>query len=1106
MSDLRLWLQALDLEKYAEIFARNDVDLSVVPDLTDQDLEKLGVTLGHRRKLIAAAARLRSDPAAPIAGPSENRSPRRSQQAVERRQVTVLFVDLVGSTALSKKLDPEDMGHLLRVYRDACAAVIAKYDGHVAQYLGDGILAYFGYPRAQEDAAERAVRAALDTVNEIGRLKHSDGQPLEVRAGIATGLVATSEMADQDAAGEQTVVGETPNLAARLQALAEPTTVLVSPSTHRLTYRFFEYLFAGEHSLKGYHEPLAVWRVLGESAVESRFVAARGTGRDTIIGRERELVFLSDSWERATRGEGHVVLVTGEAGMGKSRLIEAFAERISERPVRLLRCQCSPYHSNSPLHPVRQLVRHRLDIRENLPAAENLTRIDRMLAHIGRPSQVSRLLMAELLEIPSGETLSPMEMTAVQRKNETLALLQDFLLAGLDGATVLLLVEDAHWSDPTTRSLIDRLLKRIEKERALVLITFRPELKTAWADHPNVSAIWCKQLGRDLCAALIRQVVGQMQVDGSVIGQIVARSDGVPLFVEELTKAVVDVGSAQGKAVPLTLQDSLAARLDRLGKSKAVAQAAAVIGREFSHSLLALIAEQSGPELESALGNLATAGLILRTGEESPANYRFNHSLVQEAAYEGLARNRRQALHARIADQLSAGAEATPEADPGLIAYHFSRAGEVERAFRYWLRAAQLAGRRSAFAEAQANLNAALEEADRISDPSLRARLTLEAQLKLGAVHIIQGGPASDPARLALERAHALAKQADPGPELFQAAWGLYLNAASKYDFDEARMRGDELIAVSRTLNDEDLQFEALHHHWGMAYFTGQTLEMLRRSKLGMDRYDSGRHHRFSEVYGGHDPGVCAHACQSLGLALLGRSTAVRQLAGATIRLADGLEHPVTLAFSLGLVSHAAHLAGDFGTCSEYAERMLRVAEKYEFAQQRAFALFMLGSARVLGGDLETGLQQMLSSFDVASTYRFPVIYPSLAMAEALLRAQRYADASKIVTRTFDSLRTPESGLFVSELWRLRAELALSTSPGAAETAERDLRAALRIASEQGANVFRLRAGLALAKLLADEGRREDARSALAHACPEPLPDFIGPEIRRAADLQARLN
>ena len=890
MSDFKLWLQSVGLEKYGEVFASHDIDLTVAPDLTEQDLEKLGLSLGHRRKFMAAAAKFRTAPASSPVASAQAQPVDQLAPAVERRQLTVVFVDLVGSTALGTELDPEDLIQLLRQYRDACTAVIAKFDGFIAQYLGDGILVYFGFPQAQEHAGERAVRAGLEIAGKIGQLKQPDGRALQARVGIATGLVVTGGATGVGTAGEETVVGDTPNLAARLQSLADPGCVLVGPTTHQLTSNFFEFSFLGEHAIKGFRDSISVWKVLGESAIENRFAAAHAAAAGPIVGRERELAFLYDSWQRATRGDGHVVLLAGEAGIGKSRLLEALAERVSEEPHRLLRCQCSPYHRNSVLFPFKTLLRHRLDISRDLPSQENLDRISRMLERVGRHARSSTLLLAELLEVCSGDTLSSIEMTPNQRKEETLTILEDLLMAPLDGP-VLLLLEDAHWSDQTTQTLIERLLKRIGREHALVLITHRPELKTNWSEHPQGTLITCKQIGHEHCAALIRNVASRMQMDDTLIREIVTRSDGVPLFAEELTKAVLDLRSLGASAVPLTLQDSLMARLDRLGPAKDIAQIASVIGRQFSYALLEAIAGASDIDLRAALARLRESGLIFEAGNEGESSYSFNHSLVQEAAYESLSRSRRQSLHKEIAHHLESQSNATGESEPTLIAHHYSRAGEAEKSFHYWLLAADRSGQRLAFAESVDNLTSALAEAERVADPKLRTRLKLDAQLRLGATLAIHKGPQTNEAALALEQAKTLAKEANAGPQLFQATWGLYLNAARNRRLDKVEVLGEELTTISREIGDEDLKFEALHHRWGSAYFFGQTAKMLEYATEGTEHYDRDRHHKFSYVFAGHDPGACAYGCRATALGMAGHSRSVRPALDAGLALATSLQH-----------------------------------------------------------------------------------------------------------------------------------------------------------------------------------------------------------------------
>jgi class 3 adenylate cyclase len=1104
MSDFTLWLQSLGLEKYSAVLASHDIDLTVVPDLTEQDLEKLGLSLGHRRKFLTAAAKFRPVTTSSAVAPAQVQAPSQPAPLAERRQVTVVFIDLVGSTAFGSELDPEDLIRLLRQYREACVAAVAKYDGYIAQYLGDGILVYFGFPLALEHAAERAVRAGLETVEKVGRLKRPDGLPLQCRVGIATGLVVTGAASGVGAAGEETVVGDTPNLAARLQSTAEPDCVLVSPSTHQLTGDFFDYTFLGAQAIKGFNEPVLVWKALRESATESRFAAAHAAAAGPMIGRERELAFLYDSWRRATQGDGHIVLLAGEAGMGKSRLLEALAERVREEPHRLLRCQCSPYHRNSVLFPIKALLRHRLDIGRDFSTQENMDRIRRTLEQVGRHSRSSTLLLAELLEIAAEDTLSPIEMTPNQRKNETLAIVEDLLMMALDGP-VLLLLEDAHWSDQTTQSLIDRLLKRIGRERALVLITLRPELKTNWSEHAQATQINCKPIGQDHCAALIRQVANRMQMDDSLVREIIARSDGVPLFAQELTKAVMDLRSAGASAVPLTLQDSLMARLDRLGRAKDIAQVASVFGREFSIALLEEVAGASHSDLRAALVSLRESGLIFETGDEDGLSYSFNHSLVQEAAYESLSRSRRQLLHSEIARHLESRSTATGESEPTLIAHHYSRAGNGEKSFEFWLLAADRSGQRLAFAESVANLSSALAEAERVADLAQRTHLKLEAQLRLGATLALHKGPQSSETELALGEARTLATMISAGPQLFQATWGLYLNAARNQRLDKAELRGDELMTISREIGDEDLKFEALHHRWGFVYFKGQTEEMLQCTAQGIEQYDRDRHHKFSYVYAGHDPGVCAYCVRALALGLTGRARGVRPALDNGFALADSLQHPLTLAFFSSVACFALHIVGDAGGSREFAERLVQVSARYDFPATKAVGSFMLGAAHALEGDIASALEQMEPSYEATFGYGFLGMLPGIIMADALARANRNREALALVTRLLEGLRTSEEGVFVPELWRMRGDLVLRQSVGNARQAERYFGTAVRIAAEQGAMVYRLRAGTLLSRLLAEEGRREEARTVLDGANASPLDEWEGPEIGIATQLRSEL-
>jgi class 3 adenylate cyclase/ABC-type transport system involved in cytochrome c biogenesis ATPase subunit len=1103
MPDIELWLKGIGLEKYAEVFARHDIDLDVAPSLSEQDLEKLGLSLGHRRKFLAAVAKLRAGGTQTTDRPSQADALRPEGAGVERRQVTVVFSDLVGSTALGSQLDPEDMDRLLQEYRKVCAAIVSRYDGHVAQYLGDGIVAFFGFPAAQEHAAERAVRAGLEIAAAVGRLKRPDGEALQSRVGIATGLVAAGTAG---VPGEQTVVGDAPNLAARLQSFAEPGCVLVGPVTHRLTEGFFDYLFVGEHEVKGYREPIPMWKVLGESSIESRFISARTAGADPILGRERETAFLADAWQRAANGNGHVVVLSGEAGIGKSRLLEALVEHLRDTPYRLLRAQCSPYHGNTVLYPILQLLRHQLDVRRDLSDAENLQRVERMLECVGRSTRQARVLMAELLELRTEDTLSQAEMTAAQRINASLEILEAFLMAPLDGATVLLLLEDAHWSDPTTQTLIGRLLDRIDSDRALIVVTHRPEIKPVWVDHLNATPLRCKPLGREHCAALARHLASRWKLDDALIREIVSRSDGVPLYVHELTKAVLSQQSPSVGAVPLTLRDSLMERLDRLGGAKVVAQTASVIGRQFPYDLLATVAEAGDNELRKGLEQLRESGVIIATGAEAQrTTYSFNHALIQDAAYESLSRDWRQTLHEKIAHALESGAAANGASEPAVIAHHYSRAGKFEKAARFWLLVADRSVERLAFVESVNALNFALRDAERIADPALRASLRLEAQLKLGRSLVFQKGPQSNEAELAFTEAHRLAEEANAGPQLFQSVWALYVNAARNRRYDKAKLRGEELLAISEELGDDDLKFEALHHHWGYAYFTGQTANMLAHAAEGVRRYDPARHHRFAYTFAGHDAGVCAHCIRAMGLSVAGDPAKIKPELDAALALSDRLQHPMSALFVQGIMCCTLYVTHNFDSCQTSANEMLRLATKYDLPFYGAIGSFWLGATQAARGEVTDGLRRMEPAFDPLDGIGLFVLLPAVVMVDTLARAGRDRDALALIARILDKMSDPKLGMFVSELWRIRGELIARERGGDITLAEYSLQEALRIARGQETPLLQSRAGIALATHFAERGRREEARMALAECGVSALADRTAPEIVAANRLFAEL-
>jgi class 3 adenylate cyclase/tetratricopeptide (TPR) repeat protein len=1082
--DVGAWLRGLGLGQYEGTFRESEIEADVLPELTEADLEKLGLPLGPRKRILKAIANLadadKASGAASLARPSP-------EDAAERRQLTVMFCDLAGSTALSARLDPEDMRQVIRAYQDACSGVVARYDGFIAKFMGDGILAYFGFPRAHEDDGERAVRAGLEIACVVGTLETRAAAKLQVRIGIATGLVVVGDLVGKGAAQEQAVVGDTPNLAARLQALAEPDSVVVAAATRRLLGDRFRLCDLGRHVVKGLAEPVEAWIAEGVSSNESRFEAAHAARLTGFIGREAESALSRDRQRRAWQGEGQIVLISGEAGIGKSCFSAWLAEQVADEPHTRLRYQCSPFHRDSALHPFVQQLERAAQIVPDESPERKLDKLEAVLQLAKARMHEIAPLIASLLSIPLGTRYPPLGMSPAQQRRQTLSALLDQLEGLAQHKPLLMLFEDAHWADATSLELLNLAIERVRRLPVLLLVTFRPEFEAPWKGLPDVATVALGKLDRSQAEMMVARVTGGRKLPAEVMAQIVAKTDGVPLFVEELTKNVLESGLLieDGEhyrldgplpplAIPSTLQDSLMARLDRLGTVKEIAQIGAAIGREFNYALLNAVVGRDEASLRAALAQLEDAELVFRTGAPPDARYSFKHALVQDTAYESLLKSRRQVLHQRIALTLEQRFPVLAESEPEVLAHHFSRAGLADQACLCYERAGDRAAARSAYAEAVAHFEAALAEAHLLATGENRSRRELAVLLKYGPAILIFKGVQSPEVEQVYQRAYDIAAASDDEYGLFKALWGLWFCANMNRRTGTARDRADQLVALGRRSQDEALFLEAIHCRWSTAFFRGDIARLLADSREGIRHYDLERHSRLGAEFGGHDPGVCAHVVLGLGLAQFGSIREARDNIDRGVALGERLGNPSSLAFACMNAMTGYEIIGDRAAVSRLAERMIEVADKFNLPPQRSIATFMSGWITACGGNLTEGLQIMDSEFArVSMMGPLPPFYAGL-LASVRLEAGQVARALEPLDMILRTIKEPGVGFFLPEIQRLRAECLLRHDPSQFDEAIREFEAAIATAKQQQARVFWLRAAIGLSRAWAAKGAPEE--------------------------------
>jgi predicted ATPase/class 3 adenylate cyclase len=1020
----------------------------------------------------------------------------KTQDTAERRQVTVMFSDLAGSTALSARMDPEDLREVISAYQKCVASTVQRFGGFVAKYIGDGVLVYFGYPQAHEDDAERAVRAGLELVAAVAGLKTRAS--LQTRVGIATGLVVVGDLVGSGEAQERGIVGETPNLAARLQGIAEPNMVVIAEATRSLLGNLFELQDLGAKDLKGIAGPVRAWAALRASSAEGRFEALHATGLTALVGREEELELLLRRWSRAKSGEGQVVLLSGEAGIGKSRLTAALLERLASEPHTRLRYFCSPQHTDSAFYPIISQMERAAGFVHDDTAQAKLDKLDAVLAQSFTPRQ-DVALFAEMLSLPNDGRYPAPELTPQQRRQQTLEALTAQIEALTRQNPVLMIFEDAHWTDPTSLEVFGRAVDRIATLRVLLIVTFRPEFEAPWIGRPHVTALTINRLAQRDIDAMIDRVVGNKLLPTSVRQDIIERTDGIPLFVEEMTKAVLEAGSesearqtagavpSPALAVPASLHASLMARLDRLGPAKEVAQIGAAIGREFSHALLASVVSKPEAELGSALDRLVAAGLLFRQGVPPHATYLFKHALMQDAAYGTLLREPRRALHARIAEILEIQFGEIAERQPELLARHCTEAGLIEKAAGLWGKAGQRSLERSALVEAAEQLTRALGQIATLpATPALR-REQIKLQVALITPLIDVKGyaapetqAATEQARLLIEQAEALGEPLDDPLLLFSVLYGFWVVSYLAINGDMLR----ELAAQFLTLAERQGTTAPLmigHRLMGISLLTtGDVSEGRAHFDQAIALYDPA-HHRPLAMRFSVDAGVSILSYRSWALWLLGYPEAA--LADSREALKDTREigQAATSMYALFHASMTHTWCGNYVAAAALDDELLTLANEKSSLFWKADGTLVRGSIFALTGKASEAVQMITSGITAlrsTGATGFSGYLPDLASAYAELG--QFDDAWRCIGQAMTEVETTKGKMWEAEIHRIAGEISLMSPQPDAAKAQAYFERALAISRKQQAKSLELRAAMSMARLWRDQGKPHQARELLA--------------------------
>ena len=1085
--ELSAWLETVGLGKYAEVFAENEVDFDILPQLTDSDLEKLCLSLGARRRLALAIQSLGTGKA-----PQASEHVLSSTQA-ERRQLTVMFCDLVGSTELSQELDPEALRDLMREYQQCCGAVIDKYDGHVAQYLGDGLMVYFGWPRAHEDDAERALRAGLEIVDAVKQV--SSPAPLQVRIGIATGPVVVGETGSGDASVPKIAVGETPNAAARIQNLAKVDQVLLGSSTRRLVGETFHLSDLGEHLLKGIIEPVRTWRATGVAEMQGRFDAAHGGVTLTpLVGRDLEVGLLMDRWARAQEGEGQVVLLGGEPGIGKSRILGALREKVEGEGAKAMRFQCSPYYVNSAFWPSIDNLERALKYTRDESVDSKLDRLESLVVdHYNRPIEDVRFL-ASILTIPCDERYGKLSITPQKFKDETLRTLVDLTEAAAKKRPSVMLFEDLHWADPTTLELLDLMIDRVRTVPLLIVLTHRPEFQNRWVALGHVAGLNLSKLTRAQSGAIVSRVMGGKALPEDLLEQIIARTDGVPLFVEELTKSVLEsgelkeeadryeyVGNVRSLIIPATLRDSLMARLDRYSPVKEIAQIGAAIGREFSYELIAAVAPMSEAQLKEALEQLTGSGLVFQKGDPPHAVYMFKHALIQDVAYDSLLKSKLRVLHAAIAQAIEKLFPDIGKNEPELLAHHYTFAELFEKAAHSWFAAGKHALERMALREALSHLEKALSLIVRITESKARDRFELDLRLTLGTAYFAFLGWVAIEVKTVLEPARALARRLRDYEKLLPVTYFIWFHHGMRSEYSETVAAAEEIQRIADQTNDSKARVtgaltRACAHAWQGEFDQARAI-----GDEALAVYDYEVHRELAQIYN-HDVKCLTLVWAGVWHWILGYPDKAHAACIEQLEHAKRVGHAFNLLWGLSGGSMGLLLRRETDLLVEWLKELRVIGRELGMPVADLLSSWWGGFASIEQGQYQEGYEQTSPGLEewrqTGGLHLVP--YVNVMQARALSQMADFPKARALVDDALSVIDSTGHRMHEAEVYRVRGEIALLEAPEKREEAERDFLNSIRIATQQQAKGWELRTSTSLARLWHQQGRHKEAGDLLS--------------------------